>query len=166
MKRMVKIGKRSVPLWVILVSLFIVTAAVAGFLSAITGSADLVAGSGVQVNMLPTCTMQAGLGQIDTCEDVAGMWVIEASELDNDAIIKFNIAVENVDTVPAYFVHTLPLAGDIDGVSEFDLNVPDGWMLDVGVPANITLYIHLADLVQLQVVDTINFQFGFTAISP
>jgi len=163
LKRRVKIFKWSVPIWSLL-ALFVVGVAVASFVTAITGTADLEATGGVDVEFSGhSCAMQAGIGTIDTCTlSPEGILVIEASGLDDDSAVKFDVHVTNNDAVSAYFSMLMPLAVDVDGVSEIDVNLPADYELVSAGEVDLTMYIYLAELTPNQIVDTINFQFIFS----
>ena len=165
----VKIFKRTIPLYLVVAVLAVVTIAAAAFLTSILATMNLEAGSGVDVEFSEfTCNLSGSIGGVITeCSLVDGIATISANELDNESVLKIDALMANLDTVPAYFHGVVPDAATIDGVSEFDLNVPEGWELGVGVSGlHLTFYTYLYDLQPNQIVDPIVVEFSFTDIAP
>ncbi len=166
-KKRWKIFRWSVPAWLVIACLFTTVIAVAAFLTALTGVINITASGGVNVAFSDhTCTIQNGMGQIDTCTLTDGNLLYEASGLDDESALRFNVHVTNNDSMSAFLYLTVPLAEDIDGVSQIDVNVGTGYELIAGNAIDLTMYIYLADLQPFQAVDPLNFQFAFSDLVP
>ena len=164
-KRMIKIGKRSFPLWVIIVSLLAVSGiAIAAFLASVQLTANLSAGVGVNIVFSDlTCGITgSGKGVIDECSLVDGVSTMSISELDDESVVRWDCLMENLDGISGYFHGNIPDPATIPGVSAIDWNIPEGYELTPGSgQLHMTMYIYLTELTSGQVLDPIAFEFAF-----
>ena len=166
LKKKIRIFKWSLPVWSLL-ALFIVGVAAAAFLTAITGNVSMSATGSLDIVFdAEACGVTAGMGQIDTCTLVDGVATIDASGLNNDSIVLFTVYVENFDVASGFLNLSIPDPASIDGVSEITTSYPAGCEIPTGFRGPLNMFIYLADLLPNQTVDTVTFQYGFSADAP
>jgi len=160
----VKIFKRSIPLWIVVVTLLTITGiAAAVFLNILAGDVQMQARTGpVGVFRFIECRIEAGAGTMDSAELVDHSLTAAASGLDDTSQIYCAVGY-TADAGGVSQTLTVQLPDPLpDAISEVSMTNGTGTVFSPGLEKVIYMIIHLENLTPSELVDDFQFEYQFS----